>query len=346
MSIIFEGNEYYISDWKNRHPGGSLLIESSIGHDITELYKSYHNLPFNNFFLPMNPKSPCDTYYENYIFSDKYKQIQKQAYSTNNNLLIDKYDIIMWTSFILYFLDFNCIFSAILLIILGGYGHQYVHTSSNKASMLTLVGFISNQWRDEHVFSHHPHTNTILDVDLVTFMDINKIPLPSILRFLIISVIIVFRPFVQYFIPKYLIKATNIDFIFIIYNIYDIYSNFFFTPYLGFFYWFIKRLIPSIWFLIIDYFNHYNGVETKKISNDWLEQQLASSQNFVFSIWLYTKYPFIHSLLTFGLDRQVEHHICPKVKMENLSKINLEGLDIKTHYFNFKSLKIIFNNFV
>lgn len=346
MSIIFEGNEYYISDWKNRHPGGSRLIDSAIGHDITELYKSYHNIPFN-ISLPMNPNNVCDTYYEKYIFSDKYNQIQKQSYLNNKQILSDKYDIIMWISFILYFLDLNCIFSGILLIILGGYGHQYVHTSSNKASMLTLVGFISNQWRDEHVFSHHPHTNTKRDVDLVAFMDINKIPLPSILRFLIISVIIVIRPFIQYFIPKYLTKATYTDIIFMVYNIYDLYSNLFFTAHnLVFFYWFIKRLIPSIWFLIIDYFNHYNGVETKKVSNDWLEQQLASTQNFVFSKWLYTKHPFIHSLLTFGLDRQVEHHICPKVKMENLSKINLEGFDIKTHYFTFESLKIIFNNFV
>ena len=65
---------------------------------------------------------------------------------------------------------------------------------------------------------------------------------------------------------------------------YDIYANFCLS---GIFYWFIKRFIPSTWFLIIDYFNHYNGVEIKKVSNDWLEQQLASTQNFVFSNWLY-----------------------------------------------------------
>ena len=346
MSIIFEGKEYYVSEWKARHPGGSRLIESAIGYDmsdrsypmdITELYKSYHSKNLFN-LLPSNPKHPkvCLSYY---IFSDKYKKIQNDVYSKCMKSC-DKYDIIMWLSLFLYILDLNCIFSGILLIILGGYGHQYVHTSSNKSSMLTIVGFISNQWRYEHVFSHHPYTNTDDDVDLTSFMDINKIVLPSILRFLIVSIV---RPFIQYFTPKYICRATNTDIFCIIYNMYDIYANFCFP---GIFYWFIKRFIPSTWFLIIDYFNHYNGVEIKKVSNDWLEQQLASTQNFVFYNWLYIKYPFIHSLLTFGLDRQVEHHICPKIKMEHLSKVNIEGLEFKIHYFSWDSIKTIWKKFV
>ena len=341
MSIIYEGKEYNVSKWKKYHPGGYRVIESSIGHDITELYKSYHTRNNLDKLTSHNTPTICNDYY---IFSDKYKEIQTKVYSKNIESC-DKYDIIMWVSFLLYFLDLNCILSGILLIILGGYGHQYVHTSSEKASMLTLVGFISNQWRDEHVFSHHPYTNTDDDIDLSGFMSINKIQAPSIVRFLIVSLIIVIRPFIQFFIPKYLLRATPIDIIFIIYNIYDIYFCFY---NMGFLYWFIKRYIPSTWFLIIDYFNHYNGVETKKISNDWLEQQLASTQNFIFCYWLYTKYPFIHSLLTFGLDRQVEHHICPKIKMEHLSKINLEevGLKIKIHYFTWESVKIIWNKFV
>ena len=341
MSIIYEGNKYYISDWKYLHPGGALLIESAKGKDITELYKSYHRVSFQDATknLPRN--------YKNYYnFSYKYKQIQEDTYSKIKKFdreSCDKYDIIMWISFFLYVMDINCILSGILLIILGGYGHQYVHTSSDKASMLTLVGFISNQWRDEHVFSHHPYTNTDDDVDLGVFMDINKIPLPSFLRFLIVSIVTVFRPFVQYFIPKYFCKATNVDIIFMLYNLYDIYVNL----YGGFMmHWFIKRLIPSIWFLVINYFNHYNGVKVTKVTNDWLEQQVASTQNFVFSHWLYNKYPFVHSLLTFGLDRQVEHHIFPKVKMEHLSKVNTDGLDVKVHYFSWESVKKICNKFV
>lgn len=345
MSIIYEGKEYDVSKWKNSHPGGYRLIESSIGCDITELYKSYHSSNYLHILNSdiKNIPTICNEYY---IFSDKYKEIQNKIYSKNTQSC-DKYDIIMWVSFLLYLLDLNCIFSGILLIILGGYGHQYVHTSSEKASILTLVGFISNQWRDEHVFSHHPYTNTDDDIDLSGFMIINKIPVPSILRFIIISLVIVIRPYIQFFIPKYLVKATLTDIIFIIYNMYDICFNCYFYN-LGFLYWFIKRYIPSTWFLIIDYFNHYNGVETKKISNDWLDQQLCSTQNFVFCNWLYTKHPFIHSLLTFGLDRQVEHHICPKIKMEHLSEVNLEefGIKIKIHYFSLRSIKTIWNKFV
>ena len=210
MSIIFEGKEYYTSKWKNLHPGWSRLIESAMGcdvlvnqtgpMDITELYKSYHSTNLFN-LLPSNPKHQVHRSY--YIFSDKYKKIQNEIYSKRIESC-DKYDIIMWSSFFLYLLDLNCILSGILLIILGGYGHQYVHTSSNKASMLTIVGFISNQWRYEHVFSHHPYTNTDDDIDLTSFMNVNKIHIPSILRFLIVSIVIVLRPFIHCFIPKYM----------------------------------------------------------------------------------------------------------------------------------------------
>ena len=337
MSIIFEGKSYNIKYWMNLHPGGFRLLESANNYDITELYKSYH-LNKNLCIKPEYINKCLPTNKQEYIFSEKYKKIQYDSYSVKW-ISCDPNDIIMWFCFIVYILNLNCILSALMLIILGGYGHQYVHMSSEKSSMLTLVGFISNQWRDEHVFSHHPYTNTNSDIDLKMIMDANKIPLPSILRFVLVSAVIVVRPFIQYFIPKYIKKSTFIDLCFMIYNLYDISYNINY-------YWFIKRYIPSVWFLIIDYFNHYQGVELTKVSNDWLEQQVSTTQNFVFCNWLYINFPFVHSLLTFGLDRQIEHHLCPKIKMEHLSKVDLSGLDIKIHYFGLKSMSIIYNKFV
>ena len=112
--------------------------------------------------------------------------------------------------------------------------------------------------------------------------------------------------------------------------------------------YFIKHLILAIWFLTIDYFNHYTKENTKESNFDWYENQLNTTQNFVFNSYLYNNHPFIHSLLTFGLDRQVEHHLFPKIKMEHLSKITpfLNTKRIKIHYFSFNSFKNILNNFV
>lgn len=339
-SIIFENREYNITGWEKKHPGGEQLILSANNLDITDLFKSYHKTDTLQYLAYFKSKPVIDKK-QYYTFSDTYIYIQGMVDSFIEHK--HSFDIVLWLSFIIYIFNFSNILSGIMLIILGAYGHQYVHSSSYKASFLTLSGFISNQWRDEHVYSHHPYTNTCMDIDLVNFMSIDNIPLPSPLRFLLVCIIIVFRPFIQYFIPKYIKRATRLDVIFILYNIFDCYITFG----LG---WFIKRLIPSVWFLYIDYHNHYSkGLARKQVSNDWLEQQLLTTQNVVINKFLYNKYPFVHSLLTFGLDRQVEHHVCPKVKMEYFSIVEKVLLSVKIvprkHFVSWKSVKNIFKTF-
>ena len=58
--------------------------------------------------------------------------------------------------------------------------------------------------------------------------------------------------------------------------------------------------------------------------DDWAHHQHATTQNFVMSQWLYDEHPMIHSLLTFGLDRQVEHHVFPRLKLHRLQDAERE----------------------
>jgi hypothetical protein len=344
MYIIFEGVTYNIKNFK--HPGGYRLLECANTLDVTELIKSNHTIHSIE-LLKKLPKLKISN--NNFIFSEEYNTIKEFVYTQNKKWeSFDKYDIIMWISLFSYLIlnhfSTDIFFSSILLIIIGSYGHQYVHSSSDKASMLTFSGFISNHWRQEHVFNHHPYTNTVNDIDFTEFNKINKILkyIPSILKFIIVTLIIVIRPVVQSLNISYIKKATFFDRLVILYNFYDIYTNSI--------NYFIKHLILAVWFLIINYFNHYTtgltDVKTEQL--DWYENQLNTTQNFVFNSYLYKNYPFIHSLLTFGLDRQVEHHIFPRIKMEHLSKITpfLDSKKIKIHYFGFKSIKQIWNNFV
>jgi len=335
--VTYNGNTYDLTSWSSKHPGGARLIQSAHGCDITEIVQTYHKNWQGMPFLPMNVAVPT-LVNKPYIFGEDYKKQREQIYNTELSSC-DPYDLILWGSLMVYLLDWNCFLSALMLVIMGGFGHQYVHTSSFKASFLTFTGFISNHWRSEHVFSHHPFTNTHHDIDLENFITINTLPLPSAIRFLLVSMVIVFRPFIQYVTPKYFWQATWTDLLIMLYNVYDLLLGGFG---LG---WFIKRLLPAMWFLIIDYFNHYTGVEMTRVSDSFVTQQLATTQNFVFNQYLYDHYPFIHSLLTFGLDRQVEHHLFPRTKMEHLKKIKIDE-PIKTHYFGFHSIKWIWHKFV
>lgn len=357
MYIIFEGIKYNIENFN--HPGGNILLEYANTLDVTELVKSNHTKYSIELLkkLPIISNIKTKNTKKYFTFSDEYNNIKELVYNQNkiweSYKSCDKYDIIMWTSLFSYLIlnhfSSDIFFSTILLIILGSYGHQYVHSSSDKASMLTFSGFISNHWRQEHLFSHHPYTNTVNDIDFTEFNKINKNMkyIPSILKFIIVSIIIVIRPFIQTLTFSCIKNATFFDKIIILYNYYDIYMNT--IKYCT------KHFILAVWFLIIDYFNHYEhkvgqevGKEVNPENLNWYENQLNTTQNFVFNSYLYNNYPFIHSLLTFGLDRQVEHHLFPKIKMEHFSKITLflDSTKIKIHYFSFNSIKRIWNHFV
>lgn len=341
VAAVINGRKYNLASWIDKHPGGRLLIENADSKDITELVNIYHPGNKVNKILDKILSEPVirNLYF---MFDDKYKLLKDKIYYNLTNKDRYLYDLIMYAAILLYFLNINCLLNAVLLIILGCFGHQYVHTSSNKASVLTLAGFISNQWRCEHVYSHHPYTNTDNDVDLDMFLNINKIPLFGGAKFVLVSNVIVFRPFLQYFWYPYIKQATKYDLIFVIYNLYDLYFNFGVA-------WYIKRIIPATWFLLIDSINHYKKPDINfEYNRVWAEHQINNTQNFIFSNYLYNRYPYIHSLLTFGLDRQVEHHLFPRIDVYDLHKVNKiisNDYKIREHVLSVETFKYILYNF-
>lgn len=341
VTSTINNRKYNLKNWINKHPGGRLLIENADNKDITELVNIYHAGNKVNKILDNTLSEPVAKN-KYFTFDNKYNCLKEKVYYSLNNKNRYLYDLIMYTAIVLYILNINCLLNAVLLIVLGCFGHQYVHTSSNKSSVLTLVGFISNHWRCEHVYMHHPYTNTDADIDLDMFLNINKVPLFGGVKFALVSNIIVFRPFLQYFWYPYIKYATGYDLLFVLYNLYDLYFNF------GI-YWYIKHIIPAAWFLLIDSINHYKKPEINfEYNDDWATQQVNNTQNFIFNKYLYENYPYIHSLLTFGLDRQVEHHLFPKIDVYDLYKVNKmisSHYNIKEYVLSLKTFKYILYEF-
>ena len=62
--------------------------------------------------------------------------------------------------------------------------------------------------------------------------------------------------------------------------------------------------------------------------------------------WMFDRFPILHSLLTFGLDRQVEHHLFPRLRLRHLHKAEkILKEKPKRHVLGVKTLGILFSEF-
>ena len=64
----------------------------------------------------------------------------------------------------------TCLASAIYNAILGGIGHNYVHTLKFPSLFLDWNGLSCYEWLHEHVHSHHSYTNTLNDHDAISMV--------------------------------------------------------------------------------------------------------------------------------------------------------------------------------
>ena len=311
--VVYEGRRYDISRWIPHHPGGQLLLRGHEGTDVTDVFKAYH--AHARFERPEIRRLDATHARPPFAFTDEYRRAQRELHAPQAH--DDLWDVVMWVCLALYFWSTNPVVGGFLLVVLGAFGHQYVHLSSSKASLITLVGFVSHHWRHEHVFSHHAATNTVHDRDLSIY-DANALPLPPSLRFAVVANVIVFRPFLQYAMPRYNRYATKLDACVMLYNCAELYHACVSGVLASF--W-VRRILPAAWFLLIDYYNHYHESDVRTQHADWTRHQYATTQNFVVNEWLYHTHPMVHSLLTFGLDRQVEHHLFPRVKLHRLCEV-------------------------
>jgi hypothetical protein len=326
--LVYNGHTIELKEtWPSKHPGGALLLESmDSGQDITTLYDRHHTksllrfktIAYDYFFMAFESKYNSDV-------AEALEINRKEARTT---------EPLLWLALAIYLKDCHFLLSALCLVVIGTFGHQFVHASSHKASVLTFTGFVSNSWRREHVYCHHPFTNSDHDIDLKVF---SSIPVKGWLGFLLVSAVIAVRHLLD---PRPLWHATKVDLLVVAYLWYDAYYNFGAS-------WFLKHYIPAALFLLVDFFNHYGpGIQRLHTYESWVDQQMSTTQNFIFNKWLYDKFPYIHSLLTFGLDRQVEHHLFPFVRVENLSRVShLLPCEPKLHVLGWDSFRQISQHF-
>lgn len=184
------GNEYDLSDFVKRHPGGEEAILLGRGRDCTALFESYH--PFTNHhrnvlkkYKPKNTtKSKVTTQNENESVDQFYEILKERVTQTLIEKGIDPnlhraatpgraayYCLIIGLlifsgSYHIQGNPFGSFMFAIFGWLVGCLGHDAGHFAASRLPFFNDLGlwgisFLCNpiMWQHQHTFAHHSHTN-------------------------------------------------------------------------------------------------------------------------------------------------------------------------------------------
>lgn len=250
--------------------------------------------------------------------------------------------IIVGLSFFLQFLQYyyKSYFIAIMIgctyLILGGYGHQFIHNPVHfrKHAYIALdwIGLYSYTYMVDHIAIHHIYTNTIPDNHFDgtdPFLYVNPlIPRPwwrKIFNFFLAQITIASGIYGNYL----------INWVFILTGKEPFYSNIFIFPCnyiltciivqdikLGLLLSMTSTIFCSTWYFTIALMNHNQSEnwnmdkltktsKSDKLNGSWAEMQLVTSSDIGYN------YGFIGSMLCLWLNYHTVHHLLPTVDMSH-----------------------------
>jgi acyl-lipid (8-3)-desaturase len=220
------------------------------------------------------------------------------------------------------------------MALLGGWGHNQMHQGGSRLDFLFgFTGLDTLRWTRTHVALHHVFTNLDADTDWEDIEALSsRVPvalrLPAILfgyhlflkpKGLVLSTLRIvreavssdkaLRPGDKKHSPKYVLPILW-----------------------SFATWMAALSMPGqwkvlfvtevsgwLWFLLIDYSNHYmeDTPRPNPIPSDWAMSQVVTSQDFYI-----TGIGILDCILGIGLDRQLSHHLFPKMPHCYLSLID------------------------
>ena len=329
MIVRIYNKSYNLTNFAEIHKGGSEFIErASKMIDATPLFESYHvnSEAILSSISHLEYNEPFYTFKRDGFYMTTKQRVN--AYIRDNTILINKYQYmydlffwilcIMYYTFHLYFQFFSSTFvictlgpiQGLLRPLLAGYGHNYMHNGSSKSIIFYVTGMSLNDWKWEHTHLHHVYTNTFLDVDW-NAINITLKKLPTYLRLPLMYIKLNLNIIITFLSDPLKNWTDLIGRIILIIEMY----TFYFNPLLIA----TSMSISIIWFLWIDFSNHYlSDTPYMTTTNmDWGEAQFITSKDF----WI-VDYGFIDSILGIGLGFQRAHHLFPKMSHGTYFLIN------------------------
>lgn len=177
---------YDLTEFVNRHPGGSEWIRLTKGTDITEAFETHHITTKAENLLPKykvreakQPRNVRLTFKDDGFYRtlkrrvrDKLQEIDKTPIRTSQVII----DSLLGSAFVFAFLAISV--NSYLLAVLSGVcvnwtmicAHNYFHQKDNWRMKLFNLAFLSyREWRVSHAISHHHYPNSILDLEISYF---------------------------------------------------------------------------------------------------------------------------------------------------------------------------------
>jgi len=189
------GKFYDMAEFLDKHPGGSDFLLACRGTDATELFESHHvNIKIASKILAKYEVKDMKPYnrelkmakFEKNGFYDRVRSRVLSIYPKMNDRRQDsETSMVLYFSLLMAFI-FNilsysytpaftfpyigiyigCVF---FNTVLGGFGHNFLHIAkSSWGCLLDWNGLSCSEWMIEHLVSHHMHTNTENDHDMIS----------------------------------------------------------------------------------------------------------------------------------------------------------------------------------
>lgn len=329
--IGIHGKMYDMSAFRDIHPGGKEWIIACEGTDATALVETMH---LNHAAFQARLASiPCVGTYEQKVRWDfaSYRTLKEAILpsfptraSRQHNITELRFEIwatmgiashvwMLRTQSYSYEWLISLLASSCCNVVLGGFGHNYLHCLHWRSLALDWNGLSSFEWMLEHVMSHHCYPNSSYDHDSISmlpFVDWNKSQWTNLLIlpiFCIGEMAVAaqgylghrcrWRPFRDSDFPLWIRLAP---FLFL----FRIASHFAFQPFrVALSTLFLTLVIASFYFSYLAHVNHASQADDFK---DFLNHQLQSTKDI-------KSFPKLFNDLLLGLDRQTLHHLFPTI---------------------------------
>lgn len=177
---------YDLTDFIDRHPGGSDWLELTKGTDITELFESHHISLKPEILLPTfqvreakEPRNFKFTFKDDGFYRTLKRRVRehlpnidrspiKRTKAISDAILLLTFLGAILTAYLQSYI-FGIV-TAILLTMSVVLGHNFLHGHHNwRMLMLNLTLMSHRHWRITHVLSHHMYTNSYHDIEALYF---------------------------------------------------------------------------------------------------------------------------------------------------------------------------------
>ncbi|PSN47101.1 Cytochrome b5-related protein [Blattella germanica] len=174
---------YDLTEWIEKHPGGSDWINFTRGTDITEAFEAHHislkaELMLKNFHVgPANgPRNSPYTFKEDGFYRTLKQKVRRVLSESppgvpwKSMVIADSLLAGTFITGILSAITTNFllgIVSGTLLALTVISAHNFFHQKDNLRMYYFDLSFMSSRsWRVSHSMSHHLYTNTVLDMEI------------------------------------------------------------------------------------------------------------------------------------------------------------------------------------